>query len=441
MLETTSARSDLLLDAIASIYQWQWYFPQLVKYHITTHCRVNDNQSQSTLAKKKYISMAHIINRIIDHLYNDKKTLIVCTLVCSEWLPAARYHLIPSITLHHRNADRLLRALKAPFTKLGTSVRTLIITDQPAHISLDHLNEILPVLASQFTRLEILVLDGLDWCILDMGWLSSSHTTVFPKLIELQLLGCAFQDLGHLVAFICAFPKLDTLSVNRCKWDTRVLSTVSPQHHISRRLSDLMLLPAEPGLVNWLRSQTCRFVDTLYLDDVTRERIPAVRDFLRHLGPSLLQLRIRFADNIYVRDVQNANVDLSHNTRLNTLQIIVSLISLDNTPYKVYFLDWIPAFLAKIASTHLDTIKFRLLTYNPDLFDLNWREFDRVLALPVFAKLRQLHFNIADPSTSPIFVQIDPYDLVEEMELITYQYLPRASARGIIRVTCTVDPN
>lgn len=200
-------------------------------------------------------------------------------------------------------------------------------------------------------------------------------------------------------------------------------------------------------------------VGEFFLDDVTKKRIPAAREFLRHLGSVLSQLRIRFADNIYIKsefrnnnmtidltrppsiDVDNADLDLRYNTKLEMLQITITLVSLDNPGFKVYNLDWIPAFLEKVSSTRLETLNFRLLALNLDQFDLNWEEFDRVLSLPVFANLQRIHFNIAHPSTSPIPVDIDPYDLMEEMELMAHHYLRKASNRGIIHVTCSINPD
>jgi hypothetical protein len=121
---------------------------------------------------------------------------------------------------------------------------------------------------------------------------------------------------------------------------------------------------------------------------------------------------------------------------------VITLLSFDPPGYKTFFLDWIPAFLAKVNSEHLEVVTFRLLTIDVTRFDPNWRELDRVFALPAFANLKRINFSIAHPSTCPVPVDIDLYDMIEELELMIFHNMPNTSWRKglIINTTCTVNP-
>ncbi|KAK7690551.1 hypothetical protein QCA50_005649 [Cerrena zonata] len=47
------------------------------------------------------------VDRIIDHLFDDKPSLAACSLVCKQWEPAARFHLFHTITIVYKTFDDL----------------------------------------------------------------------------------------------------------------------------------------------------------------------------------------------------------------------------------------------------------------------------------------------------------------------------------------------
>jgi len=351
-------------------------------------------------------------------------------------MQAARYHLINTIKLRRGFVDKFLLALTSPGSKLGPSIRSLDISSIPTTIPSYQLNEAIPFLADHLPAVKTLSLAGLDWRTLDIP-VQTRFVHAFPHLMQLHIIQCRFQTLGQLVEYVASFPDLDYLRLNKSRWDKSSISLQLPQLSLPR-LKVLFLFPAEHRILNLLK---CRDLELLSLDDVTKEYIPAVRDFLYRVGPALRELRIRFADNIYVKDVFNADVDLSRNTRLLTLTLVVTLLSFDPPGYKVYFLDWIPAFLASVNSKYLEVVTFRLMTVDVTQFDPNWRELDRVFALPAFANLKKINFNIAHPSTCPVRVDVDPYDMIEELELTIFHCMPNTTRKGlIINTTCTVNP-
>jgi hypothetical protein len=42
---------------------------------------------------------AELMDRIIDFLHSDKRTLSACSLVCKSWVPSSRYHLFRDLTI------------------------------------------------------------------------------------------------------------------------------------------------------------------------------------------------------------------------------------------------------------------------------------------------------------------------------------------------------
>ncbi|KAJ7289731.1 hypothetical protein C8J57DRAFT_1046913, partial [Mycena rebaudengoi] len=65
---------------------------------------------------------------IIDGLHADHPTLAVCALVCRSWVPASRFHLLPSISLSDktgRRAAQLNALLASPYETLTPAVREL----------------------------------------------------------------------------------------------------------------------------------------------------------------------------------------------------------------------------------------------------------------------------------------------------------------------------
>lgn len=280
-----------------------WYLPLLNRYHNTA---IHDSQIQfifrsssnnliSTSIPKSKIPL-EIAERIIDYCHNDKNALANCALVCTAWIRPARYHLINAIKLRRGFVDKFLLALTSPGSRLGTSIRSLDISNIPATIPSYQLNEAIPLLADHLPAVKTLSLAGLDWRILDIQ-VQACFVHAFPRLVRLDIIQCRFQALGQLVEYVTSFPDLDSLRVNKSQWDNRLIPTQLPKLFLPR-LKSLLLYPADPRIIDLL---DCRDLEMISLDDVTKEHIPAVRDLLHRVGPALRELRIRFTDNIYVK--------------------------------------------------------------------------------------------------------------------------------------------
>jgi hypothetical protein len=76
-----------------------------------------------------------IFDMFIDHLHDDKHTLMVCSLVCNSWLRASHYHLFRSLVVSPRNAHVPLfqHLLSAPFSAFPKHVVHFTMGDKNHH--------------------------------------------------------------------------------------------------------------------------------------------------------------------------------------------------------------------------------------------------------------------------------------------------------------------
>lgn len=148
-----------------------------------------------------------IFDIIIDFLYDDKRTLSACSLVCSQWLPSTKYHLFSSLRISDDGDDtdynhrtQWLRPFAAFLQNPATTIRPFVKVLQlsPRHgrtgcprrdcevNELLHLVNLIPNLRS--LRLQCLALvDSLD------GSISSDINTIVHE--SLRTLSMARMDL------------------------------------------------------------------------------------------------------------------------------------------------------------------------------------------------------------------------------------------------------
>src|ERR1700733_3510546 len=108
-----------------------------------------------------------LIDRIIDFLHDDKRTLAVCSLVCRNWVPTSRLHYIESMVIDPITVDRLVDLFQSPSCTIST-VTCLEIKGE-TEASLDAFIAIEPWLSKLTIRRLILR---------DLKWTWSSPTSV-----------------------------------------------------------------------------------------------------------------------------------------------------------------------------------------------------------------------------------------------------------------------
>ena len=194
-----------------------------------------------------------MIDVIIDHLHDDIQSLKACSLVCKTWTPSSRFHLFFAVTLSRLGAmKRLLRSAPAiiPFIRhlhllhppwdetpssrllVGfESVKSLTLTSLPAY------------------RMHPRILSDLCYN--------------FSAAVVVRLEHVDFVDIVQLVRFICAFPRLQRLAINRTgRYDEFAPNLPRPKaFSLSPHLHDLEVDDiCMDSVLDWLLSLPSRHV-------------------------------------------------------------------------------------------------------------------------------------------------------------------------------------
>ncbi|KAF9044510.1 hypothetical protein BDZ89DRAFT_935760, partial [Hymenopellis radicata] len=70
---------------------------------------------------------AELLDHVVDHLHNDPRTLLACSLAGSPLLNASRYHLFTDLHIkpHTRSLFRLIDILQSPLNTIFPFTRWL----------------------------------------------------------------------------------------------------------------------------------------------------------------------------------------------------------------------------------------------------------------------------------------------------------------------------
>jgi hypothetical protein len=144
-----------------------------------------------------------MIEAILDHLHDDKKSLKFCNLVCKDWIHPARRLLFSRWTIDLHRAENWSLRISAvlPFLRHicissdgGTQDWDI---NPPFLVGQNHIRSL-----HLFCPLSILTLRA-----------SSPFLHNFSGLVNLRLERISFANVPTLVGMICAFPCLQTLSI------------------------------------------------------------------------------------------------------------------------------------------------------------------------------------------------------------------------------------
>ncbi|KZT07965.1 uncharacterized protein LAESUDRAFT_89934 [Laetiporus sulphureus 93-53] len=153
-----------------------------------------------------------ICDYVLDHLWDDHKTLKVCSLVTREWLPTTRKHLFHSIRLFS-NPRRV--AFEDLILHSGNAV-ALCVRKLELKWTLVSWTPTIPVSVPQtlasLSRLEELTLQGTIWS----DSYSPAKTITWPVLPMVKAVHLQINDADDVVSlqrFICACPSLSSLNL------------------------------------------------------------------------------------------------------------------------------------------------------------------------------------------------------------------------------------
>ncbi|KAJ6514119.1 hypothetical protein DFH09DRAFT_258748, partial [Mycena vulgaris] len=152
-----------------------------------------------------------LCDAIIDHLHDDRTTLLVCALVCRTWVPASRFHAFAALALSQKSALRAARLdilLANPHGTIALAVRALDFPDSLAiiqvrnpHTGQVHLKTLLALVPriTHLVHVRVLAVSDLPWPLLT-AFKSVEHLTFTRLCVGPNLLDAvaALPRLAHL---------------------------------------------------------------------------------------------------------------------------------------------------------------------------------------------------------------------------------------------------
>ncbi|KAH7913107.1 hypothetical protein BJ138DRAFT_1124656 [Hygrophoropsis aurantiaca] len=340
---------------------------------------------------KTYIP-PEITDHVIDHLHIDTRMLGICSLVCKSWLPASRFHLFSTISLHPWKKDSFLRLLDSTYSSFAPYVRHLFIREGRGAYTWEKkwLNEALPLMTA-LTRIESLEIEQIIWEFLGTA-AKKSFREIFREVKQLRLRQFEFRTGTELVDFLTAFPILETLRLENVKWEKETTQLLDASVPSRLRVVGMNYCRKGPVLDWLLTNPGVARVDTVRLGMITARDTPTVSRYLQFLGDSLTELHLHFCSEFYVDGAGLIDqFNLAQNTQLRKLYIYGLVVSTDAP------LDWVTTLFRQIRSPHMRevSLSFHIADSLEDAQAVDWDGFVEVFAKPHFSGLSNVNILIA----------------------------------------------
>jgi hypothetical protein len=224
-----------------------------------------------------------LLDVVIDHLHSHKPTLSACSLVCSQFLPATRYHLFGRFSVNHSSSVTFIQLLRSPYVTFLPYVRSLVIPGGP------WVNGALPLFRG-FLNLDRLELVAFNWSDLEEPALSALKS--FPSLTYLHISVCDF-NFDQVVDLICSRPtrSLKTVRVFYSIWGPPSVPLIElppppPLQHIGLKTDKIN------DAIEWLllHENVCADIRALEIEVSPSTDVIKVSKLLKHIGLSLVYL-------------------------------------------------------------------------------------------------------------------------------------------------------
>ena len=257
-------------------------------------------------------------DQVIDHLWNEPKSLAACAQTCRSWVGTSRLHLFRTVRTQNARQCTSFAALLASTPVIARCVRRLTISadyngvDAAGSPIEDDawVNE-----AGAFVRLLVnattLGLSRLRWHALRPDT-QKTFMEYFARVRTLFLFEVRFAASRDVLNFLGAFPSLNELYFHGVAWDAETpplldaptAETAVPTEHKARecmQLSYLFLDPrSSPTLVTeWLlRHPSEQHLRTIQLCWREVENMKLVGDLLHASGAALERLLVEFPSGV-----------------------------------------------------------------------------------------------------------------------------------------------
>ncbi|KAJ7766776.1 hypothetical protein B0H16DRAFT_1522448 [Mycena metata] len=337
---------------------------------------------------------------IIAQLGDDKHALSECSLVCSHWSVATRYHLFQhtTIRLNRKNFQQFCELLATQ--RLNVYIARLQLETHDRTLQFNHdLHRLTGLPSLKYLRLEFRQNNLLPQFF-------TACAANFQSVTDLELFRMYFDSFGQFMHLLDTLPLLRRLSVTAVNIssdpnheDTWISTSSRPPNLVDFAVSyDVM-----PGLLSWLPSQTT--IRRLAIWSARRNRdsdTPLLSTVLSTLGPHLEHLILSDTDISHP-------LDLSHCTALRTFELTGVRVLPDNTGAD---LEWLPTLLSSLNSPALRRIVLVVYFRSTAALDcINW---------PRIAKILEDHRSIQQ-----VEIALSPQSLDWAAPLIAERFHPR----------------
>ncbi|KAI0915483.1 hypothetical protein AcV5_003691 [Taiwanofungus camphoratus] len=330
-----------------------------------------------------------IIDRIIDHLWDDAPALYNCALTSRAWTASSYFHLFVTLRIGSISAFESLVHLtvhSALAKRWLGFARELTIYDSKT-LPFAHL--VPQKLARYLTRVRLIRLLNVYWYKLSFHPNFSMLVAQFTSVTHLYMETCEFRNFGDFKRFICAFPQLTDLHVGG---DT-VFTTEPPPilEHLPRIASSPRLKTLHLSLgyykniipiCKWLvRTASVRTLRSLIIFNTARGYYSALAGLLQALGPSLEHLSLCY--------IPEDDFSLEHSTNLVSLMV-------DRDDVEAWPTSWerVIRALTQITSSRIRKLTFSVSVYRDpkesDIVDVRLAEKDPMWDSIDWARLNEI---------------------------------------------------
>jgi len=314
-----------------------------------------------------------ICDNILDHLWDDRETLKICSLASRAWLNTTRLHIFRTVHIPSAGDYKSFKELLDHSPEIGPCVRELCLgacVNDP---------EVLTML---------LVMNNVEdlkirqWDTSNMADEIRRDPAAYLRSLKRLHLVNVQSEKEDLPRIICACPSLSTLDMSHVFWQTRIplpaleepaKSAMVPPRPIA--IEELSVEVSSIAVLLWLLegplSLCLRRLTLLRFD---RVHTTYIRRLLDGSAEALEHLSI--AANLEGLD----NLDLARHTRLRSLSI--DEVDVDGRRrQRPEGYTWILSLLSHLDSTHLQEIRMGLRLLSPaDVSVLQWADIDEQLA-------------------------------------------------------------
>ncbi|EMD39708.1 hypothetical protein CERSUDRAFT_112012 [Gelatoporia subvermispora B] len=366
-----------------------------------------------------------LTDRILDHLEGDRQALANCGLVCRTWLPRSRYHFFRELKLTSKNTKQLVQLLRDG-PAIGQHVSHLAIVTLREDNSEWHV-DLLPKVLPSLPNVTTLELRG-------RGAYQSKNFKDIAPVTSLKFHACEFAALKDVTTLLCAFPRLDTLTIEstliaRGEEDPSLTDTYRPPIKNITVMSSA--LNPEP-FVNWLVSGGVHEgFESLTLLPIQKPALIPVGKFIKSAGPSLKHFEIALLEvgPEMFTDIFEEHFSLSHCTMLRSIAFASPF------EYAMAFqtghasFSWIASMLSQVTSRDLEEVSFTV--YPPDTIKFTtpeWKHMAKLLQSDQFKNLKRVRF------LGRCLEDTEGNNIVKRIQTV----LPDLDKRGLLQVEIEV---